>query len=82
LLLGDGLQHLRDSSAVLGVEVSVDFVKEVEGCGVALLDGKDEGKSTEAWMMLVEELRMRTGRTDSFDHHLAVECAAAHRVYC
>lgn len=36
-----------DGGAVLGVEVGVDFVEEVEGCGVALLDGEDEGEGAE-----------------------------------
>jgi hypothetical protein len=42
LLLGYFLEHLRDGGSVLGVEVRVDFVEEVEGCGVALLDCEDE----------------------------------------
>lgn len=37
-------QHLRDGGAVLRVEVCVDLVEEVEGRGVALLDGEDEGE--------------------------------------
>lgn len=41
--IGDGLQHLRDGGAVLGVKVGVDFVEEVEGCWIALLDCEDEG---------------------------------------
>lgn len=40
---------MRDGGAVLGVEVGVDFVKEVERGGVALLDGEDEGEGAEAW---------------------------------
>jgi hypothetical protein len=52
---------LGDSSTVLGVEVSVNFVKEVERRGVALLDGEDEGESAETWAMLAEELRMWMG---------------------
>lgn len=36
-------QHLRDGRAVLGIEVRVDFVKEVERCRVRGLDRKDEG---------------------------------------
>lgn len=39
---------LGDGGAVLGVEVGVDFVEEVEGCWVAGLDGKDEGEGAEA----------------------------------
>lgn len=47
--VGDGPQHVGDGGAVLGVEVGVDFVKEVEGGRVALLDGEDEGEGAEAW---------------------------------
>lgn len=45
LLLGDGLKHLGDGGTVLGIEVGVDLVEEVEGRGVALLDCEDEGES-------------------------------------
>ena len=34
---------LGNGGAVLGVEIGVDFVKEVEWGGVAGLDGEDEG---------------------------------------
>lgn len=37
------MQDLCHRGAVLGVEVGVDFVEEVEGGGVAALDGEDEG---------------------------------------
>ncbi len=47
--VGDGSKHVGDGGAVLGVEVGVDFVEEVEGRGVALLDGEDEGEGAEAW---------------------------------
>jgi hypothetical protein len=53
LLLRNRLEHLCDCSAVLGVEVGIDFVEEIEGCGVALLDGEDKGESAETWMILV-----------------------------
>lgn len=36
--------------AVLRVEVGVDFVEEVEGGRVALLDGEDEGEGAETWL--------------------------------
>jgi hypothetical protein len=52
----------------LGVEVGIDFVEEIEGCGVTLLDGEDEGESAETWMILVGD-RRRVGWTDSSDHH-------------
>lgn len=39
---------IGDSGTVLSVEVCVDFVKEVEGRGVALLDREDEGECAEA----------------------------------
>jgi hypothetical protein len=51
LLFGYRLEHLCDGSAVLSVEVGVDFVEEVEGCGVALLDGEDEGEGAETCSM-------------------------------
>jgi hypothetical protein len=47
LLRGDLLEHLRDGRAVLSVEVGVDFVEEVEGCWVTLLDGEDEGEGAQ-----------------------------------
>lgn len=39
----------------MGVEVGVDFVKEVEGGGVALLDCEDEGEGAETWTILIFE---------------------------
>lgn len=39
-----------DGGAVLGVEIGVDFVEEVEGRRVALLDGEDEGEGAETWL--------------------------------
>lgn len=47
MLGADGCEHLGDGGAVLGVEVGVDFVEEVEGGGVALLDCEDEGEGAE-----------------------------------
>ena len=38
---------MGDGGAVLGVEVGVDFVKEVKGRRVALLDREDEGEGAE-----------------------------------
>jgi hypothetical protein len=38
---------LRDRRAVLGVEVGVNFIEEVEGCWIALLDGEDEGEGAQ-----------------------------------
>ena len=40
----DGLEHLRDRRPVLRVQVGVDFIKKVEWCGIACLDGKDKGQ--------------------------------------
>jgi len=42
------VEDLRDGGAVLRVEVGVDLVEEVEGRGVAALDGEDEGECAEA----------------------------------
>lgn len=39
--VGDGLEHLGNGSSVLGVEVGVDLVEQVEGGGIAGLDGED-----------------------------------------
>jgi len=47
LLRGNLLEHLRDRRAVLGVEVGVNFIEEVEGCWIALLDGEDEGEGAQ-----------------------------------
>ena len=46
LLSGDLLEHLCNSGTVLGVEVCIDFVEEVEGCGITLLNSEDECEST------------------------------------
>lgn len=40
----DGLEHLRHGSTVLGVEVGVDFIEEVERGRVTGLDGEDQGQ--------------------------------------
>lgn len=42
------MQHLGDGSAVLGVEVGIDFVEEIERSRVAALDCEDEGQGAEA----------------------------------
>lgn len=41
--VGNRLQHLSNGCTVLGVEVGVDFVEEVEWRWVAGLDCEDEG---------------------------------------
>jgi hypothetical protein len=46
-LTAQPLQHLGNCSTILRVEIGIDFVKEVERRGIALLDSKDEGKRTE-----------------------------------
>lgn len=51
-LTADVAQVVGDGGAVLGVEVRVDFVEEVEGRRVALLDREDEGEGAEAWRMI------------------------------
>jgi hypothetical protein len=35
-------EHLSDSSAVLGIQICINLVEEVEWRWIALLDGKDE----------------------------------------
>ena len=45
--LRDGFEHVGDGGAVLRVQVGVDFVKEVKGRRVALLDREDEGEGAE-----------------------------------
>ena len=44
------VEHLRDRRAVLRIEIGIDFVKEVKGRGVALLNGKDEGECAEGFL--------------------------------
>jgi hypothetical protein len=46
LLGGDFLEHLCYSCAVLGIEIGVDFIEEVEGSWIALLDCEDKGQGT------------------------------------
>jgi hypothetical protein len=52
LLGGDFLEHLCYSCAVLGIEIGVDFIEEVEGSGITLLNCEDEGESTQTCHML------------------------------
>ena len=49
LLCRDLLEHLGDGCTILGIEVCVNFVEEVKGCWVTLLNGEDEGKCTQTW---------------------------------
>lgn len=44
--VGDRLEHLRDCRSVLGVQVGINLVEEIEGRGIASLNSKDEGKRT------------------------------------
>ena len=67
---------MRDGGAVLGVEVGVDFVEEVEGRGVALLDCEDEGEGAETLgggLVLIISTQKKTGEgergTYSSAHH-------------
>lgn len=39
--VGYRLEHLRYGRPILSIEVSVDFVEEVEWCRIAGLDGED-----------------------------------------
>lgn len=47
--LADVVQVVGHRGTVLGVEVGVNLIEEVEGRGIALLDGEDEGQGTETW---------------------------------
>lgn len=47
-VVGQSLEHLRHSRAVLRVEVGVNLIEEVERRRVALLDGKDQGERAQA----------------------------------
>ena len=74
------MEHLGNGCPVLGVEVGVYFVEEVEGGGVAALDGEDEGQSAETcgfWLVFV----LRDGASYSFDHRLVVGCVVGRRVW-
>ena len=52
LLSGDFLEHLCYSCAVLGIEIGVDFIEEVERSWIALLNCEDEGEGTQTCHML------------------------------
>jgi hypothetical protein len=52
LLCGDLFEHLRYCGTVLGVEVCVDFVEEVERRRVTLLNCEDECEGTETWVSI------------------------------
>jgi hypothetical protein len=41
LLGGDFFEHLGDCGSVLGIEVCIDLVEQVERCGIALLNCED-----------------------------------------
>ena len=43
------LEHLCNGRTVLGIEIGIDFVEEVERCWVASLDSEHEGQCTETW---------------------------------
>ena len=81
LLRGDLLEHLRDGCAVLGVEICVDFVEEVEWCGIALLDCENEGKGTQTWVLL-ENVGKVDGMTHSSVHRSIAGSVVAHRACC
>jgi len=49
LLSRDVLKHLCNGGTILGVEVCVDFIEEIEGRRIALLDCKDESEGAETW---------------------------------
>ena len=48
-LLRDRLEHLRYGCAVLGVEVGIDFVEEVERCWIASLDSEDQSQGAKTY---------------------------------
>ena len=50
----DRLEHLRDGGSVLGVEVGVDLVEEVEWGGVTSLDGEDQREGAETCRNLLD----------------------------
>lgn len=45
----DRLEHLRHSRSVLGIQVGVDLVEEVERRRVTCLDGEDQGEGAQTW---------------------------------
>jgi hypothetical protein len=54
----------RDSCAVNRVEVGIDFIKEIERSWIALLDGKDEGKSHQSLLSTRKLLCHVSGATE------------------
>jgi hypothetical protein len=81
LLCGDFFKHLGDSGSVLGVEVCVDFVKEVEWSGIALLDSEDEREGAETYGkggLVNGKYGGRLRWMYSFVHHSTVEYVVAH----
>lgn len=45
----EGGQVFGHGGTILGVEIGIDFVENVEGCWVGGLDGENQGKRTETW---------------------------------
>ena len=54
----DRLEHLGDSGSVLGVQVGVDLVEEVEWCGITSLDGEHEGEGAKTCRIVRYESRL------------------------
>lgn len=70
ILCGVLLNHLGDGTTILRVKIGVDFVKEVEGSGIAVLNSKDKAES--AWMDVSLGFRLAGGKETYkaiSDHH-------------
>lgn len=59
--VSDRFEHVGHRLAVLSVEIGVDFVKEIKRSWVAFLDGEDEGKGAETWILGVSVLLLVVG---------------------
>ncbi len=55
-VVGLAAKHARDRGAVLRIEGRVDFIEEVERCGVAALDGENERQSHECLLAAAQLL--------------------------
>lgn len=59
--VSDRFEHVGHRLAVLGVEVGVDFVKEIKRGWVTFLDCEDEGKGAETWKLGVSVFLLVAG---------------------
>jgi hypothetical protein len=51
--VGDGLEHLCNSCTVLGIQIGIDLIEQVEWRGITSLNGENECESTKTYDRIV-----------------------------